>query len=272
MSFSSYYLTQWSKENRKKLCRDFFSKKEVQKGQKIALFMAGSPGAGKTEFIRRLLSDDQHVWYYILDLDEIRSWMPKYKWKYAEKYTKWAIKILEMLIDECIHNEYPFVLDGTFTSTKAMERNIERLINKNYKIGVFYIHTVPELAWLYTLYRGKDEWRLIPVSRFIRDYYLAPENICLFSEKYQEAIDIYIVNKKYEDGTIKYDLFPADNSMSIHDFFDKHTILDYTIKNRLSRFKYGYYKFISHVPLLWKKLLKNIILKKEQWVSQKLSK
>ena len=79
---------------------------------------------------------------------------------------------------------------------------------------------------------------------------MAPENICLFSEKYQEAIDIYIVNKKYEDGTIKYDLFPADNSMSIHDFFDKHTILDYTIKNRLSRFKYGYYKFISHVPLL----------------------
>jgi len=64
---------------------------------------------------------------------------------------------LEKLIDDCIHNEYPFVLDGTFTSTRAMEKNIERLVNKNYKIGVFYIHTVPELAWLYTLYRGKDE-------------------------------------------------------------------------------------------------------------------
>jgi len=272
MVYSSFYLVKWSKENRKKLCRDFLSKKEVKKWQKIALFMAGSPGAGKTEFIRRLLSDDQKVWYYILDLDEIRSWMPWYKWKYAEKYTQWAIKILEMLIDDCIHNEYPFVLDGTFTSTKAMERNIERLINKSYKIGVFYIHTVPELAWLYTLYRWKDEWRLIPVSRFIRDYYLAPENICLFWEKYHEAIDIYIVNKKYEDGIIKYDLFPADNSMSIHDFFDKYAILDYTIKNRLSRCKYQYYKFISYVPFLWKKLLKNIILKKEQWVSLKLSK
>ncbi len=266
---SNQFLFKWAKDNRKRLCKEFFWSRNVPSGQKVALFMAWSPGAGKTEFIKRLLSDNQESWYYVLDLDEIRWWMPGYNGRNAEKYTKWAIKILEMLFDECVHYEYPFILDGTFTSTGTIDRNIERLIRKNYEVDVFYIHLLPELAWLYTLCRWKEEWRLIPVNRFIHDYYVAPENVCLFAEKYPEKMKIFIVNRTYKNWESPYEIFAFENHMSIHNFLDKHAIINYTVWNRLSKCKYQCYKFISFIPYLWKKILLQILAKKEQWLSKK---
>lgn len=259
------YLFNWAKQNRKELCKKFFAEKDIKKWQKIALFMAWSPGAGKTEFIRRLLLIDEKALYYTLDLDLIRWWMPNYNWKNAEQYTRGAIKILEKLIDECLDNEYPFVLDWTFTSTPVMDRNLERLIKKEYKIHVFYIHTLAELAWLYTLYRWKEEGRCIPVDRFINDYLVAPENVCAFSEKYEWLL-VYIVNKIYDGNGIGYKIFPFPDDMSIHQFFDKTTFIDYNIKRKVSRFKF--YRFISLIPFIWKNWLKKIIKKKEASLSE----
>ncbi len=223
--------------------------------------MAWSPGAWKTEFIRRLLSSNQESLFYTLDLDVIRSWMPWYIGKNADQYTNGAIKILELLFDECLNNEYPFILDGTFTKTPVMEKNIRRLMNKWYEVSVFYIHTHAELAWLYTLYRWKEEGRLIPVRRFVDDYLTAPKNVCLFSDQYKETLRIFIVNKKYGKWNIWYELYPFENETSIHEFFDKTTFIDYNISIKVGIFKY--YKFISHLPIIWKRILRRIIKQKE---------
>jgi UDP-N-acetylglucosamine kinase len=80
MRYTSDELFKWAKEHRKRLVKEFFAKKElIQTTEKIAIFMAGSPGAGKTEFISRLLTESQESAYYVIDLDEIRGWMPEYR-------------------------------------------------------------------------------------------------------------------------------------------------------------------------------------------------
>lgn len=233
----------------------------------MALFMAGSPWAGKTEFIRRLLSpDDGEALYYILDLDIIRWWMPWYTWYKADEYTKWAVKILEMMFDECVNKKYPFILDGTFTSTWVMDKNISRLINKDYIVTVFYIHTIAEIAWLYTLYRWKDEWRCIPVGRFVRDYLLAPKNVCELSKKYASKVKVFIVNKEYKFWDIDFAIELFDNKESIDDFFDKNTFIDYTIKDKVSKF--NLYRNISFIPFIWKKFIRYKIKKMQDWLSR----
>lgn len=46
MKWTSDALFAWAKSNRKNLVKDFFSKKKLTEStEKIAIFMAGSPGA-----------------------------------------------------------------------------------------------------------------------------------------------------------------------------------------------------------------------------------
>lgn len=254
----------WAKDNRKRLTREFFAKKKLlPSNEKIAIFMAGSPWAGKTEFINRLLTKDQQSAYYVLDLDKIRSWMPGYKGNYAEKYTRWAIKILEMLFDECVSNSYNFILDGTFTSSEVIDRNIGRLIQKWYKIEVFYIHTQPYLAWIYTLLRGSDDNRRVPLSKFIRFYHLAFENVKLAITKFDGDIKVSIVQKTRDaNGNIIHDenIYTPNSPKEMNNIFDKDITFYYTLWKDwiMEKFFFYFTKFLSLIPYIWKPLLRNM--------------
>lgn len=264
MRWTSDTLFAWAKANRKDLARVFFAKKKITEStEKIAIFMAGSPGAGKTEFISRLLTEEQESSYYVIDLDEIRQWMPEYRWNYAEKYTRWAIKILEMIFDECVSNNYNFILDGTFTNTDVIDRNICRLIDKGYTIHVFYIHTQPYLAWVFTLLRWSDDKRRIPITEFIRYYHLAYQNILLAEEKYDGKIHIHVAQKiRNKDGMIQLDdtIYDPDSIDELRDIFDKKVKYHYTLWKEwiIEILLFHFTKFLSLIPIIWKLLLRYI--------------
>jgi UDP-N-acetylglucosamine kinase len=79
----------------------------------ISLFMAGSPGAGKTEVSRRLVEnfDKKPV---IIDADEIRKICPGYKGENADIYQKAANKGVNLLYDFVLDKDLNVILDGTF--------------------------------------------------------------------------------------------------------------------------------------------------------------
>lgn len=266
MKYDKDSLFTWAKDNRKKLAKDFFAQKNLLPSAdwKVAIFMAGSPWAGKTEFIKRLLTKDQQSAYYVLDLDEIRNWMPEYKGNYAEEYTKWAIKILELLFDECVSHNYNFILDGTFTSTDVIDRNISRLIRNWYGVKVFYIHTQPYLAWSYTLLRESDDKRRVPLSEFIKFYRLAFENVKLVITKFDGNIKISIVQKvRDENDNIIHDenIYTPRSLEEMNDIFDKDITFYYNLWRDWFSEKIFFYftKFISLIPYIWKPLLKNLV-------------
>mgnify|MGYP002345147005 CR=1 FL=1 len=263
MRWTEDSLFAWAKDNRKKLTKDFFSKKEVlQTSEKIAIFMAWSPWAGKTEFIKRLLTKNQESAYYIIDLDEIRNWMPEYQWNHAQKYTRWSIKILEMILDDCISKEYNFIMDGTFSNTKVIDKNISRLIQKWYKIHVFYIHTQPYIAWLYTLLRESDDKRRVPLKNFIQYYKLARENIYLAVEKYSWKVHIHIAHKVRNDDVISFDdtIYDCESVEEIRDIFDKNINFHYNLWDMWisETLFFCLSKAISILPIIWKPLLQRL--------------
>lgn len=263
MKYDKDLLFTWAKNNRKKLANDFFAQKKLlPSDEKAAIFMAGSPWAGKTEFIKRLLTKDQQSAYYVLDLDEIRNWMPGYTGNYAEMYTKWAIKILEMLFDMCATNNYNFILDGTFTNTGVIDKDITRLIKRGYKIQVFYIHTQPYLAWIYTLLRWSDDNRRIPVRQFINYYHLAYKNIRLALQKFDRNIILSVAQKirdKNDNIELDENIHNPHSVKELDDIFDKDIGLHYTLwkdwpKDIILFFYFT--KFISLIPVIWKPLLR----------------
>lgn len=246
----------WAKRNRGDYCKKFFRSwnKEMKNNQKIAIFMAGSPWSGKTEFINKMLHENVRNSAYILDLDEIRKSIPGYNWKNAEEYQSGAIKILEKMIDICNENEYSFILDGTFWSGETMKRNIERLVKKEYSIIIFHIHFPPEIAWRFTISREIEEGRRIPLKAFLYDYWNSFENVKNIKNSFRKNVSVFFLKKELTNNThvISEILsFWEEKEVIDEEKLAKFVQLEYTVHKIKYRLTYWFYKF--KWILLWKK-------------------
>lgn len=209
----------WAKKNRKKIVKDILFKynKSNFKDSQI-IFLSWSPWAGKTEFINWMLKNWFDQYFLHIDLDFLRSIIPWYLWKEADSFQKWAIKIIEKLIDESFKIGLNMILDWTFWSKKATSRNIERAKNKWYNIKIYYINFNPIIAWKYTLWRELEEKRMVPLFSFYKQYFNSFNNIKFIMtnnenieltvykkilNKYWHSVKMYIINSKKD--FIKYE-------------------------------------------------------------------
>ena len=106
--------------------------------------MAGMPGAGKTEFARRLIPQLTTTPIHI-DMDEIAEHIENYKPKIAHLFRRGATVILERLYDKSIDRGLDILMDGTFSSNKAIQ-NIERALSHGCKVRIYFISPVPLTA------------------------------------------------------------------------------------------------------------------------------
>lgn len=141
-----------------------------------AIFMAGLPGAGKTEFSKNLVGIIGGAKAVRIDMDEIASQIKDYTSEKADKYREPATRLLNGVLDRVIHDRIEFVLDGTFGSNNAI-KNIERAVKHGYSIKVVYIVQDPKLAWEFTKAREKVEHRSITQVGFIKVYFNIVKNI-----------------------------------------------------------------------------------------------
>ena len=84
----------------------------------VSLFMAGSPGAGKTEMSKRLTEIFKSKPIRI-DADEIREFFPEYKGTNSYIFQHAADKGINMLLDYALHKNINFILDATFAYAEA---------------------------------------------------------------------------------------------------------------------------------------------------------
>ena len=115
----------WIKANQQKLIKQFTDDSEYSADlQPTTLFMAGSPGAGKTEFSKRLVARFSQKPIRI-DADEIRSICEGYSGQHAHIFQKAARKGVHILYDYALKKNINVILDGTFAYSEALE-NIQR--------------------------------------------------------------------------------------------------------------------------------------------------
>lgn len=171
--------------------------KDPQEGR-VSVFMAGAPGAGKTEFSRCLIRDvfglDTKLIVRI-DPDEIRLKIPVYIPGKAELFNRATIKGVDIIVDHCFKEKFnkSFLLDGTLSNRVVAKKNIDRALDRKRKVLIYYVYKDPIIAWDFTQKREKVEGRNIPKESFINHYFGSIETINAIKEEYGNKIQVDLV-------------------------------------------------------------------------------
>lgn len=163
----------------------------------VSLFMAGSPGAGKTEVSKSLMRKFETIPVRI-DADDIRAWCPKYVGAKAYVFQKAANKGVNILYDEALSRGCHMILDGTFAYKGASE-NIRRSINKNRKVEIWFVYQDPKVAWEFTKARESLEARNVPKEAFIKAFFLARENATAVKETFGNSLTLNLLVKNIDN-------------------------------------------------------------------------
>ncbi len=186
---------EYIKSNKQKLINFFLEKKNTHK--KI-FFMAGSPGAGKSEMALTL---QEKYNLDIIDTDEIRRICPRYNGKNSSLFQRASSRGVSILINESFKKEYSFILDGNFSDFDMQKNNIERALKRDYEIEIYYIYRPLIIAQEYTKIREEKEGRKVPDNIFYNKFLNSITTVNKIKKQYSN-IKINFYNL-YDDLVLK---------------------------------------------------------------------
>lgn len=173
----------------------------------VSIFMAGSPGAGKTEFSKRFLKK----WNMVrIDADEIKEFIPQYNKKNSSDVQGASSLGVEKLYDYVLKAKKSAILDGTFADYKKAYIDVSRSIKRKRPTAIFYIYQDPIIAWKFTKAREVIEGRRVPKAVFIEALFDAKENVNKIKKEFGKDLDLYVVIKNLEDYSDK-ETYQVDN-------------------------------------------------------------
>lgn len=177
-------------------------KKHIVKPQeeRAAIFMAGTPGAGKTEVATSLAELYEDT--VLIDADDFRTQFPEYSGHNSDEFQNAASWLVEFTFTKVIERKLPFILDGTFAFSRAL-KNVERAIHHGFKPTIYFVYQDPLIAWEFTKAREKAEGRYMPKSAFINAYFKSRANIALVKQQLGHAVDLHIVIKDYQNRVVE---------------------------------------------------------------------
>lgn len=205
------------KKNKHLLIEQFASKNRYSAldAQPISIFMAGSPGAGKTEFSKRLLRNIHAV---RIDADEIKKIIPQYTGKNSDSVQGASALGVEYLYDYVLKKNLSMLLDGTFADYQKARMNVLRSLHKGRYIEIFYLYQNPIIAWRFTKEREAIEGRMIPKKLFIHAFFQAKENVQKIKEEFGDTIKAHLIIKNHvKDIEEEYpDIQHIDKYLKMH--------------------------------------------------------
>lgn len=165
----------------------------------IAVFMAGTPGAGKTEVANSLIDIFDHRPVHI-DADDFRTLIPGYTGTNSELVQAAASIAVYKTTDVVVNHGIPFVLDGTFAVGKAVA-NIKRAFRHGHDTQIYFIYQDPVEAWRLTQIREQQEGRRVPKEAFIHAYFTSRQNVESVMAELGHEITLHVIIKNYQTGT-----------------------------------------------------------------------
>jgi predicted ABC-type ATPase len=201
----------------------------------ISFFMAGSPGAGKTEFSKsfiKTLNEDNEFSIIRIDADEIREMCPRYTGENAYLFQKAASKGVEALHEYALKNNFNLLIDGTFQSDRY-EENIKRSLKRGRIVHIMYVFQEPSIAWEFAQKRERVEKRKVTLDVFIDTFLKAKENVNNAKKIFGDKIRVDFIKKDYYNKNI------SDFQMNINSV-DSYIQKDYSkeaLYNQLANIK-----------------------------------
>ncbi|HTV50399.1 MAG TPA: zeta toxin family protein [Steroidobacteraceae bacterium] len=170
----------------------------------VSVFMAGSPGAGKTEAAKEIIAqleaapDAPKV--LRIDPDDLRSEFPGYKgsnsWLFQRATSIWVDKIHDLALGQ----RQTFLLDGTLSNYERAKRNVERSLGRDRRVNIWYVYQSPYLAWEFVQAREAEEGRNIPPERFIDQYFAARDVVNTLKREFGPKIQVDLLLKPNDDA------------------------------------------------------------------------
>lgn len=194
----------WIKTNRKLLIEKFCDLNDFPPSKKpFTIFMAGSPGAGKTEFSKSMIpilqkKDPDHKIVRI-DIDEIRCIIPQYNGHNASIIQSASAIGVEKIFDFVQKYNQNAFMDSTFSNYNKADSDVNRSLNKNRSVGIFYIYQDPIVAWEFTKKREFIDGRHVPKDVFIESFLNAISTCNRIKQKYSSKINLDLIIKNFEN-------------------------------------------------------------------------
>lgn len=172
----------------------------------VSVFMAGSPGAGKTESSKNLIErfSKDHSSVLRIDPDDLRIQLPGYSGTNSSLFQGATSILVERIHDESLKKSQSFIFDGTFSNLKKARENIQRSLKRGRFVQILYVYQEPLQAWRFVKAREKKDGRVIPPTAFVEEYFGARENIAVLKKEFGSEIQIDIIIKNIDGSDYGY--------------------------------------------------------------------
>jgi UDP-N-acetylglucosamine kinase len=226
------------KENQKELINHFAGAVDSQLANdlKLSIFMAGSPGAGKTETSKELVKELKTLGKFgdsivRIDADEIRAYLPKslYNGKNAHVVQTATTVGVQKLYDHVLTKNKNFILDTTLSNYEQARKNIKRALkpNRKRKIFIFFIYQKPLQAWKFTKARELVTGRRIRKRDFINTFLGAQETANKLKEEFGDAIELDLFVKDNDNiGFERYEINIKSIDLHLKKKYNRKNLLD----------------------------------------------
>lgn len=169
----------------------------------VSVFMAGSPGAGKTEASIALLNQFG-VPVLRIDPDELRSEFAEYAGGNAWLFQGAVSILVGKIIDMAIEQRQSFLLDGTLTNIRIARSNIERSLGRRRLVQILYVYQEPMLAWQFVQAREATEGRRIKPEHFVEQYFAARDVVNQLKIEFGKQIHVDLLIKNIDNSARSY--------------------------------------------------------------------
>lgn len=203
------------KSNRKLICNRFADPTTfLPAGNPFTVFMAGEPGAGKTEFsrsyIKELKEKVPELMIVRVDPDDIREIFDEYTGNNSHEFQGACGLAVDYLFDHIQDKQINAVIDGTFVDCNKQKKNIERALNRGRKVEIYFIYQNPLDAWTFTKMREVVEQRHVSKAVFIEAYLKSRENVNKMKKEFGSKIEVSLVTKDV-NNMVEKTYFNIDN-------------------------------------------------------------
>jgi UDP-N-acetylglucosamine kinase len=194
----------FAKANRKEIAKRLTDQAVyLSEDAPVSVFMAGSPGAGKTEasleFLARFGGKVLRI-----DPDTYRCELPGYTGRNSSLFQRAVSVLVSAVHDEALRLQQSFLLDGTSSNYETVSRNIQRSLKRGRFVLVLYVYQNPERAWEFVQAREKVEGRNIPIEGFVHQYFAAREVVNQLKYSFGHAVTVDIFVKNTDGSTRAY--------------------------------------------------------------------
>lgn len=193
----------FAKANHKAIVQELLKDAVTDTGP-VSVFMAGAPGAGKTEVslhLLNMLQTQEQIEMFRLDPDELRKLFPGYTGSNSRLFQSGVSVLVSKTHEQLLKKGVSFMMDGTLSSLSVARENISRSLKRGRIVQIFYVYQKPELSWRFVQEREVQEGRNIPLDVFIRQYFASRDVVNHLKNEFGDAIEVNVIVKNL-DGSM----------------------------------------------------------------------